>query len=69
MEHETELQMVQRHVSEGRAHVERQRRIVAEMRDRGEPVELALTLLAQFEDLLRQHEAHLTRIVATPGRT
>ena len=69
MEHETELQMVQRHVSEGRAHVERQRRIVADMRDRGEPVELALTLLAQFEDLLRQHEAHLTRIAATPGRT
>ncbi len=61
-EDETELEMVQRHVREGEAHVERQREIVAEVQARGEPTEMAVTLLAEFEDLLRLHKAHLARV-------
>jgi hypothetical protein len=34
---ETELQMVQRDVREGEAHVQRQRKIVTEMWERGAP--------------------------------
>ncbi|TNC69471.1 hypothetical protein [Rubellimicrobium roseum] len=64
-DHETELEMVQRHVREGEAHVKRQREIVAELRERGHPTDVAIALLAEFEDLLRQHKAHLVRIEAT----
>ena len=63
-EDETELEMVQRHVREGEAHVARQREIVVELRERGDPTEMALALLAEFEDLLHQHKAHLIRIEA-----
>jgi len=59
---ETELEMVQRHVREGEAHVERQREIVAELRARGDRTDLAVALLAEFEDMLRQHRAHLARV-------
>jgi hypothetical protein len=38
---ETELQMVQRHVREGEAHVQRQREIVTEMWERGAPTDIA----------------------------
>lgn len=48
MEVETELQMVRRHVALGTAHVKRQREIVAEMHGRGETLEMALSLLAEF---------------------
>ena len=61
---ETELQMVQRHVREGEAHVQRQREIITEMQERGAPTEMAVTLLEQFQDSLRQHRAHLVRIQA-----
>jgi hypothetical protein len=61
---ETELQMVQRHVREGEAHVQRQREIVTKMRERGAPTDIAVTLLEAFQDTLRQHRAHLGRIEA-----
>ena len=66
---ETELEMVQRHVREGEAHVERQREIVVELREQGHPTDMAVTLLAEFEDLLRQHKAHLIRIEAQNAAT
>jgi hypothetical protein len=61
---ETELQMVQRHVREGEAHVQRQREIVAEMLERGAPADISATLLEAFQDTLRLHKAHLVRIEA-----
>jgi hypothetical protein len=62
---ETELQMVQRHVREGEAHVQRQREIVTEMWERrGAPTDIAVTLLEAFQDTLRQHKAHLVRLEA-----
>ena len=60
---ETELEMVQRHIREGDADVERQREIVARLRGRDAPIEnVASALLASFEDLLGQHKAHLARL-------
>ena len=59
---ETELRMVERHVREGRAHVERQRAIVARLRAGGQPWEVAEQLLAEFETIQGQHEAHLERL-------
>jgi hypothetical protein len=59
---ETELQMVQRHVREGEAHVRRQREIVTEMSGRGAEEAIAIDLLQQFLDVLRMHREHLARI-------
>lgn len=64
MEVETELQMARRHVALGTAHVKRQREIVAALQGRGETLEMALSLLAEFEDSMRQHQAHLERLQA-----
>lgn len=61
---ETELQMVQRHIREGNAHVQRQTEIVTQMWERGAPTDVAVTLLKQFQDTLRLHKAHLVRIEA-----
>jgi two-component system chemotaxis response regulator CheB len=61
---ETELQMVQRHIREGEAHVQRQREIVTKMWERGAPTDLAVSLLEAFQGTLRQHIAHLVRIEA-----
>lgn len=60
-EGETKLEMLRRHVREGVDHVARQRVLVARLREDGLPVEEAEALLATFEDLQRQHEAHLRR--------
>jgi ATP-dependent protease HslVU (ClpYQ) peptidase subunit len=62
---ETELQMVQRHVREGEAHVQRQREIVTKMWERGAPTDIAVTLLEAFQETLRQHKAHLSRLEAS----
>ena len=59
---ESEREMVQRHVREGEGHVARQRELVAELRERGDPAEMAVALLAEFEDLLGLHRAHLSRL-------
>jgi hypothetical protein len=58
---ESELAMVRRHVREGEMHVARQRAVVDRLRAEGLPVAEAEALLATFEDLQRQHEAHLAR--------
>lgn len=61
-EGETELEMVQRHVREGRARVERQGELVARLRTKGEPVDIAESLLSQFRASQQQHEAHLAQL-------
>ena len=63
-EGETELEMVRRHVRLGAEHIVRQRGIVADLRANGRPTEVAEQLLATFEDLQRQHKAHLARLEA-----
>ena len=59
---ETELEMVRRHVREGAGHVARQRGIVAGLHADSPLTEVAEQLLASFEDLQRQHIAHLARL-------
>lgn len=62
---ETELQMVQRHVREGRQHIGRQHAIIARLRSVGSPIELAEEVLTTLEVSQRQHEEHLGRVLAT----
>jgi uncharacterized protein YmfQ (DUF2313 family) len=47
---ESELAMVQRHVREGTVAVERQQAVLAKLQEAGSTTEMALELLAQFED-------------------
>ena len=61
-EKETELEMVRRHVREGAGHVARQRGIVAGLHANSQLLEVAEQLLANFEDVQRQHIAHLARL-------
>ncbi|MGN6468130.1 MAG: hypothetical protein ACTHLC_00940 [Rhizobiaceae bacterium] len=59
---ETKLEMARRHVREAERHVDRQRRIVSELRERGQLSEIAVELLAEFEQTLSDHRASLARI-------
>lgn len=63
---ETDLKMVRRHVRQGAARVARQSQLVAELRADGWPTEAAERLLANFEEIQRQHEAHLARLEGRP---
>ncbi|MHB2208016.1 hypothetical protein [Methylobacterium sp. CM6257] len=54
--------MTRRHVRQGAHHVANQRALVARLRADDLPTEEAVALLATFEDLQDQHEAHLARI-------
>lgn len=60
---ETELEMAQRHVAKGRALVERQQHILAELRRDGHPTESAERLLADLEHTQHLHEKHLIRLI------
>jgi hypothetical protein len=64
---ETELEMVQRHVRESEARIIRQREIVAKLPAGSDLLLLGESLLADLEDALRQHKAHLARIEARGG--
>ncbi len=64
---ETELAMVRQHVREGGMNVARQKALVDRLRAKNLPVAEAEALLATFEDLQRQHEAHLARAEAERG--
>lgn len=59
---ETELEMVRRHIREGEGHLASQRALIARMRTSHLPTDGAEALLATFEELQRQHEAHLVRV-------
>ena len=59
---ETELEMVRRHIREGERHLTGQRALIARLKDSNLPTKEAEALLGSFEDLQRQHEAHLARV-------
>ncbi|MDP3491886.1 MAG: hypothetical protein Q8R82_02140 [Hyphomonadaceae bacterium] len=59
---ETELEMVQRHVREGAAHVIRQTELVAKLELDGHDATAAQSLLSTFEEMQAEHLAHLDRI-------
>ena len=50
--------MVDDHIAQGERHVTRQEEIVAWLRSRGHPTDIAEELLAEFRSTLLQHRAH-----------
>jgi hypothetical protein len=59
---ETERQMVDRHIAQGRENIARQIEIIRKLGLQGYPTAGAERLLATFEQAQRLHEAHLARI-------
>ena len=53
-----DLQMVDDHIAQGERHVTRQEEIVAWLRSRGHPTDMAEQLLCDFRSTLLQHRAH-----------
>ena len=53
-----DLKMVDDHIAQGERHVTRQEEIVAWLRSKGHPTEIAEQLLAEFQSTLLQHRAH-----------
>ncbi|WP_289014367.1 hypothetical protein [uncultured Methylobacterium sp.] len=61
---ETKLEMLRRHCREVEEHVAKQRAFVARPAADGLPMQEAAELLGTFENLQRQHDAHLARAEA-----
>ena len=61
---ETELEMVRRHIREGEGHLADQRAVIDRLTMTNHPTEAAEALLATFESVQRQHEAHFKRVMA-----
>lgn len=53
--------MLRRHVRQGAEHVAKQRALIARLQEKHLPIDEAEALLATFEDMQREHEAHLVR--------
>lgn len=53
-----ELRMVDDHIAQGERHLTRQEELIAWLRNRGHPTDMAEQLLAEFEATLVQHRAH-----------
>ena len=67
-----DLQMVDDHIVQGERHLTRQEEIVAWLRSRGPPTEMAEQLLAEFPSTLLQHREHrdlMLRSIELPRRS
>jgi hypothetical protein len=53
-----DLQMVDDHIALGEKHVTRQRELLAWLKSRGHPTDIAEDLLTEFEATLDQHRLH-----------
>jgi len=53
-----DLRMVDDHIAQGERHVTRQEEIVALLRSRGHPTDVAEELLEEFRATLLQHRSH-----------
>ena len=53
-----DLQMVNDHIAQGERHVTRQLEIIAWLKSRSHPSEMAEQLLVEFQSTLLQHRAH-----------
>jgi hypothetical protein len=56
------LEESERHVHDGKLRVERQRALLAGLRDGGHPTQEAETLLERFHDILAQHITNRNRL-------
>ena len=59
MPRETEIEMAERHVRQGQAHVARQSELVEQLRVDGHDTRQAEELLTEFEAILTEHRKHL----------
>ena len=59
---ETELQMVQRHVADGKRHIADQRALITKLERMGADTVAAETLLGNFSDMQALHLEHLARL-------
>ncbi|TGS71566.1 hypothetical protein EN817_28225 [Mesorhizobium sp. M3A.F.Ca.ET.174.01.1.1] len=59
MHAETNLEMGERHVREGKARIARQRELIEELSRDGHPTKTAEKVLQKFEAVQEQLEAHL----------
>jgi len=64
-----ELEMVQRHVDEGRLLIERQQRVIADLTIAGRPTKMAIDVLATLEHAQNLHEEHLARVRGRMGHS
>ena len=53
-----DLQMVDDHIAQGERHIILQEALIERLKNHGLPTELAIQLLADFQDTLRQHREH-----------
>jgi hypothetical protein len=58
----TNLEMAERHVVQGKGHIDSQKRIIAELGDAGHDTTAAMKLLTIFEELQLENESRLKRI-------
>lgn len=61
--------MIRRHVREGEEHVVRQREIVASLPPDSDLAQTAHQLLTLFEESLKNHRAHLARLLHSGPET
>jgi hemerythrin len=59
-----DLKMVDDHIALGERHVSRQIELIAWLRSKGYPTEMAEELLTEFESTLVQHRAHRDMTIA-----
>ena len=59
---ETELQMVQRHVADGKRHIADQRALITKLQGAEADTTVAETLLGNFLDVQALHLEHLARL-------
>lgn len=64
---ETELEMVQRHVADGKRHIADQRALIVELEGAGADTEVAETMLANLLDTQALHLQHLERVLKHEG--
>ena len=57
-----DLELARRHVRQAKGRVAQQRFVIAALELQGRPTKLALELLAGFEQMLTDHQAHLDRL-------
>lgn len=67
MTEESEIEMVRRHVREGKGHLAKQRAIIVEMQERQSSTVEAERLLVTFEDMQQLHLEHLARLEQGPS--
>ena len=53
-----DFKMVDDHIAQGERHVTRQEELVAWLKSRGHPTDIAENLLEEFQATLAQHRAH-----------